>query len=124
MPKIKVLLVDDNSKFLQLAKNILSSDKDIAVIGEAMDGKEAISKVKELKPDIVLMDVRMPGMNGLTATSSIKQIMPEVKVLIVTIYDSDEYKEAAMSSGASGFIVKKSIQDELIPKIKEGFELQ
>ena len=114
MQIIKVLLVDDNLKFLQFAKNILSGEKDIEVIGEATDGEEAISKAKELMPDIVLMDIRMPGMNGLGATSVLRRIMPEVKIVILTIYDIDEYRKAAETSGASGYILKKSIRNELI----------
>ena len=96
MQTIKVLLVDDNAKFIGFVNNILSGEMDIEVIGEARDGKEAISKAKELKPDIVLMDVRMPNMNGLTATRKLKQIMPEVRTIILTIYDIDEYREAAL----------------------------
>jgi len=119
---IKVLIVDDNVKFIQSTKNVLSIERDIEVIGEAREGKEAILKAKELKPDIVLMDVRMPGMNGLMATQELKQIMPEVKTIILTIYDMDEYREAATTSGASGFVLKKSMRNELVQTIRMVFE--
>ncbi len=119
---IKVLIVDDNAKFKKSVKNLLLNEQDIEVIGEARDGKEAILKTKELKPDIVLMDVRMPEMGGIEATRRISQIMPEAKIIILTIYDIDEYRKAAITSGASGFVVKNVIKDELIQTIREAFE--
>ena len=122
MQMIKLLLADDNEKFLVFIKEILRVEEDIEIVGEARNGEEAILRTKELKPDIVLMDVRMPGMNGLKATASIKQIMPDVKVIILTIYDIDEYREAAKTIGASGFIVKKHMKTTLIQTIKEIFE--
>jgi DNA-binding NarL/FixJ family response regulator len=122
MQIIKVLIVDDNAEFIGSVKKALSKEHDIKVIGEARDGKEAISQVKKLKPDIVLMDVKMPEMNGLEATRRIKQIIPEVKVIILTIYDIDEYREAATASGAMGFVLKKSMINGLIPLIREVFE--
>jgi DNA-binding NarL/FixJ family response regulator len=106
MPTIKVLIVDDNAKFIESVKKLLSNEQDIEVIGEATEGKKAILKAKELKPDIVLMDVRMPEMNGLKATRRISQIMPETKIIILTIYDIDEYRDAAINSG-QGFFMKK-----------------
>ena len=119
---IKVLIVDDNDRLIQSAKNILANERDIEVIGEVRDGKEAILKAKEFKPDIVLMDVRMPGMNGLAATRELRQIMPEVKTIIFTIYDIDEYRDAATTSGACGFILKKSMRNELTQTIRRAFE--
>ncbi len=122
MKMIKLLLVDDNVKFLDFAKEILCVEKDIEIIGEAKNGEEAILKTKELKPDIVLMDMRMPKLNGLDATGIIKQKMPDVAVIILTIYDIDEYREAAIIKGASGFVVKKRMKTELMPAIRKSFE--
>jgi DNA-binding NarL/FixJ family response regulator len=122
MRTIKVLIADNNAKFIQTVKSFLTNEQDIEIVGNARNGKEAISKAKELKPDIILMDVRMPEMNGFKSTSSIKQIMPEVKVIILTIYDIDEYRKAAITSGASGFVVKNVIKDELVQTIREVFE--
>ncbi len=119
---IKVLIADNNAKFIQTVKSFLANEQDIEIVGNARNGKEAISKAKELKPDIILMDVRMPEMNGFKSTSSINQIMPEVKIIILTIYDIDEYRKAAITSGASGFVVKNVIKDELIQTIREVFE--
>ncbi len=122
MPTIKVLIVDDNAKFKKSVKNLLSNEQDIEVIGEAREGKEAILKAKELKPDIVLMDVRMPKMGGIEATRRISQIMPETKIIILTIYDIDEYRNAATNSGAVAFVLKKFMRDNLIQTIREAFE--
>ena len=119
---IKLLLADDSEKFLDFIKEILNVEKEFEVIGEARNGEEAILKAKELKPDVVLMDVRMPGMNGLEASREIKQIIPVVKTIILTIYDIDEYRNAAATSGAFGFILKKSMRKELIQTIREAFE--
>ncbi len=122
MPTIKVLIVDDNAKFIESVKKLLSNEQDIEVIGEATEGKKAILKAKELKPDIVLMDVRMPEMNGLKATRRISQIMPETKIIILTIYDIDEYRDAAINSGAVAFILKKYMRDNLIQSIRGAFD--
>jgi DNA-binding NarL/FixJ family response regulator len=121
MRNIKVLIVDDNSKFKKSVKNLLSNEQDIEVIGEAREGKEAILKAKELKPDIVLMDVRMPEMGGIEATRRISQIMPETKIIILTIYDIDEYRNAATNSGAVAFVLKKFMRDNLIQTIRGAF---
>ncbi len=124
MPTIKVLIVDDNAKFKKSVKNLLSNEQDIEVIGEAREGKEAILKAKELKPDIVLMDVRMPEMGGIEATRRIRQIIPETKIIILTIYDIDEYRKAATNSGAVAFILKKFMRDELVQNIRDAFKSQ
>lgn len=122
MPTIKVLIVDDNAKFIHSVKKILSKEQNIEVIGEAREGHEAILKAKEFKPDIVLMDVRMPEMGGIEATRRISQIMPETKIIFLTIYDMEEYREAATAAGADDYILKKSMSEELIPAIIEAFE--
>jgi DNA-binding NarL/FixJ family response regulator len=121
MPTIKVLIVDDNAKFIKSVKKLLSNEQDIEVIGEAREGKEAILKAKELKPDIVLMDVRMPEMGGIEATRRISQEVPEVKTIILTIYDIDEYRNAATNSGAVAFVLKKFMRDNLIQTIRGAF---
>ena len=114
----RTLIVDDDGSFRRRVKGLLASERDIEVIGEAADGQEAILKARELEPDLVLMDVRMPGMNGMNATRQIKNEMPEIKVLILTIFDLQEYREAAMASGASGYVIKKSLIEELMPAIR------
>jgi two-component system NarL family response regulator len=115
---IRTLIVDDNDGFRQRLKEFLASEPDIEVVGEAADGQEAILKARELKPDLVLMDVRMPGINGISATRQLKEEMPELIVIVLTIFDLEEYREAAMASGASGYVVKKSLVEELVPAIR------
>ena len=118
----KVLLVDDDVRFRRFVKELFSSEEDLQIIGEAEDGQEAILKAKELKPDLVLMDISMPRMNGLDATRRLKGIMPELVVIILTIHDLEEYKVAAMASGAYGYVLKKSLMEDLIPAIRWAFK--
>jgi DNA-binding NarL/FixJ family response regulator len=120
--QIGTLIVDDDASFRRRAKELLASESDIKVIGEAADGQEAILKARELKPDLVLMDVRMPGMNGVDATRQLKAEMPELRVIILTIFDVQEYREAARASGASGYVIKKSLIEDLVPAIRGAFE--
>jgi len=114
----RTLIVDDDGSFRRRIKELLATEPDIEVIGEAADGQEAILKARELKPDLVLMDVRMPGLNGINATRQLKDEMPEIKVIIVSIFDLQEYREAATASGASGYVIKKSLIEELLPAIR------
>jgi DNA-binding NarL/FixJ family response regulator len=114
----RVLIVDDDARFRRRVKEFLATYPDIEVIGEAADSREAILKARELEPDLVLMDVRMPGTNGIDATRQLKNEMPELKVIIVSVFDLQEYREAATASGASGYVVKKSLIEELVPTIQ------
>ena len=119
---MRVLVVDDDARFRRFVKGILSNESDIKVIGEAEDGQETILKARELKPDLVLMDVRMPKLNGLQATRQLKEEMPDIRVMMLSLYDFDEYREAATAAGAIGYILKKSMNENLIPAIREVFE--
>jgi two-component system NarL family response regulator len=119
---MRTLIVDDDARFRRFVKGILSNEPDIVVVGEAADGQEAIIKAKELKPDLVLMDVRMHKLNGLQATRQLKEEMPELKIIILTLYDFEEYREAATAAGVVDYILKKSINGELIPAIRKAFE--
>lgn len=120
----RMLIVDDDAGFRQRVKRFLASEPDMEVIGEAADGQEAILRARELKPDLILMDVRMPGMNGVDATRRLKAEMPELKVIILTIFDVQEYREAAMASGASDYVIKKSMIKDLVPAIRGAFQLR
>lgn len=114
----RTLLVDDDAGFRRRVREFLASEPTIEVIGEAADGKEAILKARELKPSVVLMDLRMPGTNGVDATRLIKDEMPQIKVIVLSLYDVDEYRQAAAASGASAYVLKKSLIKELIPAIQ------
>jgi len=121
MRVIRTLIVDDHADFRRRLKEFLASEPEIEVVGEAGDAQEAILKARELQPDLVLMDVRMPGINGISATRQLKDEMPELKVLMLSLYDIDEYRKAALDSGASGYVVKIKLVQELIPAIRAVF---
>jgi len=115
--EIRILIVDDHATFRRHVKEFLVSEPDIKVIGDAGDGKEGLLKARELKPDVVLMDVRMPGISGIDATRRLKDEMPEVKVIMLSLFDVREYREAAIAAGAKGYVVKESLIKELVPAI-------
>jgi len=118
MRKIRLLIVDDHTLFRESLRSHLSSNANITVIGEAEDGIEAISKTAELKPDVVLMDFAMPNLNGLQATLRIKKNNPEIKVLILTMYETGPHVQQILQAGASGYILKKAPTRELISAIE------
>jgi DNA-binding NarL/FixJ family response regulator len=115
---IRVLLVDDQP-LLRLAFSLtLDSQPDLEVAGEAEDGAQAVRIVSERAVDVVLMDVRMPGMDGIEATRQIVERRPDTKVLILTTFDLDEYAFAGLRAGASGFLLKNAQPDELLSAIR------
>ena len=118
MKKIKVLIVDDHTLVRAGIRSLLSLVSDIEVVGEASDGKEALSKVGHLKPDVVLMDLAMPVMGGLEATRRLRRNFPGIKVLALTQYDDSEYVIPIIEAGASGFVTKMSAFSELAAAIQ------
>lgn len=118
MPKIRVLVVDDHTIVRDGICALLALAGDIEVVGEATNGYEALSRVRELAPDVVLMDVSMPIMGGLEATRRIVKEFPETKVLVLTQYDDKEYFFPVIESGASGFISKAAASSELTAGIR------
>src|SRR4030066_1643824 len=118
MKKIKVLIVDDHNLVRAGIRSLLSLVSDIDVVGEASDGKEALSKVGHLKPDVVLMDLAMPVMGGLEATRRLRKEFPGVKVLALTQYDDSEYVIPVIEAGARGFVTKMSAFSELATAIQ------
>ncbi len=115
---IRVLLVDDQSLLRMGFRLILEAEPDIEVVGEAADGASGISMTAALHPDVVLMDVRMPGMDGIQATASIIAADPASKVLILTTFDLDQYVFAGLKAGASGFVLKDAPPAELLTAIR------
>ena len=120
--KIRVLLADDQSILADGIKSVLSSCSDLEVVGIASDGFEALKMVDSCDPDVVLMDIRMPNMNGVIATQEIKRRRPDVKVLILTTFDDSDYILNAINNGASGYILKDTSSAALIDAIKNAYE--
>lgn len=116
--KIRVLIADDHIIVREGLRALLEAQSDIEVVGEAANGNEAVNKTKEIQPDIVLMDITMPGMSGLEATQKIKQQSPDVKILVLTMHESDEYFFKMLDAGASGYFVKGGSINELISALR------
>lgn len=119
---IKVMIVDDQGLIRDGLKMILSLSDEIEVVGEAVNGQEALDILSSMKPDIILMDIRMPIMNGVEATKIIKEKFPEVKILILTTFNEDEYIFEGLKNGADGYILKDVKSDEIIKAIKEVYK--
>lgn len=115
---IRVLLVDDQALLRMGFRLVLDAEPDLEVVGEAGDGRTALEQTRALGPDVVLMDVRMPGMNGIEATERIIAEHPDTRVLILTTFDLDEYAFAALRAGASGFLLKDAKPAELAAAIR------
>jgi DNA-binding NarL/FixJ family response regulator len=115
---MRVLLADDQELFREGVRLILETAEDIAVVGEAADGFEAVRQARLLEPDVVLMDVRMPRLDGLEATRRIVAERSQTRVIVLTTFDLDEYVYAAMKAGASGFLLKDLGRDQLIGAIR------
>jgi NarL family two-component system response regulator LiaR len=115
---IRVLICDDQRIVCEGLEAILSSDPGIQVVGIAGDGAEALEKIPDTCPDVVLMDLKMPGMNGIQATRKISDEYPQVKVLVLTTYGADEWVFDAIRSGAAGYLLKGTPRDALIAAVK------
>ncbi len=118
MTKISLLLVDDHAILREGLRALLSYYPDVEVVGEAEDGQQAIELVERLKPDIVLMDIAMPGMNGLDATRRIRQNRPETRILVLTQYDDQRYVLPFVRAGVSGYVVKRALGSDLIDAVR------
>ena len=118
MKNIKILNVDDHEVVRDGLKNILLSLNNVAIAGEAANGEDAITFYETNKPDLVIMDISMPGMNGIEATRIIKENDPNAKILILTMHDNQEYLNQIIRSGAKGFVLKNTDKEELLDAVK------
>lgn len=118
MSKIRVLIADDHAILREGLKALLSLADDIEVVGEAADGEQAVEQVRALRPDLVLMDVAMPGLGGLEATLAIRRDHPDVKILVLTQYEDAEYVRRFLQAGVSGYVLKKSAGADLAGSIR------
>ncbi len=118
MKKIRLLLADDHKILIEGLRAILNYYEDIEVVGEAHDGAEAIACVAKLRPDIVLMDIAMPGTNGIDATRTILQQYPGTRILVLTQHEEKQYVMALLKAGASGYLLKGAIGSDLIHALR------
>ena len=117
MTLVRTLLVDDSPEFLGAAARFLATDPEIEIVGRALSARKAIEEVARLQPDLVLMDVAMPEMNGFVATRRIKERPNPPRVIVLTLYDNDEYRAQARAAGADGFVAKSEFGTQLLPLI-------
>ncbi len=115
---IKLMLVDDHAVLRDGLKNILGMESDIEVVGEAVNGIEALGKVEEFMPDVILMDINIPERNGIEVTGLIKGIYPSIKILILTMYNHEEYFLSAIRQGADGYLLKDAPSDHVVDAIR------
>ncbi len=119
MGSIRVLIVDDHALIRAGLKALLDAEADMEAVGEASNGVDAVDRAVDLKPDVILMDVSMPGSDGLEATSRIRKALPEAKVLALTMHESEEYFFPMLQAGASGYVLKDAEPGELLTAIRE-----
>ncbi|WP_423792533.1 response regulator [Methanocaldococcus indicus] len=118
---VKTLIVDDSAFMRNILKKILTPTGKFVVVGEASNGKEAIEKAKELKPDLITMDIVMPEMDGITATREIKKILPDVKIVMCTSIDQEQKVIEAIEAGADGYIVKPFQAQKVLEELNKLF---
>jgi two-component system response regulator NreC len=116
---IRLLLADDHTLFREGLRALFASEGDIEVVGEACDGEEAVRRASELEPDVVVMDILMPGLNGIEATRRIRAARPDVKVLVLSMYDDEEHVRRLLAAGASGCMLKRATSDQLVRALRE-----
>lgn len=122
MNKIRILLADDHTIVRDGIRALIEDEKDMLVIGEADDGHNAVKLALELKPDVVLMDIAMPLLNGLEATRQIRRWLPDVRVLVLTMHDNEEYVRQVLSVGAMGYILKDTAARTLLAAIRSVYK--
>src|SRR5262249_3425238 len=119
MPKIRVLLTDDHTLFRQGIRTLLSAEPDLEVAGEAANAADAVALSRQVRPDVVLMDIGMAGMSSFEATRQIRKERPDTRVVFLSMYDDEDYLAECVDMGAAGYILKESPADQLVTAIRE-----
>jgi DNA-binding NarL/FixJ family response regulator len=122
MDPILVLLVDDNPTFLRILRDFLGEEEGILVVGTAQSGEDALVKAKELRPQVILLDLAMPGLNGFNTIPRLRSMMPDVRIIALTVLDANGYREAALTAGADDFVAKANLNTHLVPAIRRVVE--
>jgi two-component system response regulator NreC len=117
-PKIRVLIADDHAILRDGLRKLLNEEADLDVVGEARDGHDALRRAEELAPDVVLLDMAMPGLNGLTVAKRLRSALPAAKILILTMHQEEEYVYETLRAGASGYVLKDAAAPELVSAIR------
>lgn len=119
MSRSRILLTDDHTLFRQGLRNLISAELDLEVVGEARDAEEAVSQARELRPDLVVMDIGMPGLSSFEALRRMKKERPDIKALFLTMYDDEDYLAECLEAGGSGYMLKDAPAEQLILAIRE-----
>ena len=122
MPKIRCLLTDDHTLFRQGVRRLLETESDFEVVGEAADAGESIEKSRELRPDIVLMDIGMPGLSSFEAARQIRKNRPETKILFLTMYEDEDYLIQCLEVGAAGYVLKDTPAPQLLTAVRDVYK--
>ena len=116
--KLRVLLCDDETLFRDVIKDMLAAEKGVEVVGEACDGNDAVAKAKQLKPEVILMDIGLPNLNGIQATRAVLKALPNTRILMLSAYHDDMHVMEAVQAGAYGYLSKKLPPRELVKALK------
>jgi DNA-binding NarL/FixJ family response regulator len=119
MEPITVLLVDDNPTFLRIVERFLQSHEGLCVVGTACNSQGALAQARALSPQVILLDLAMPGTNGLETVPQLRRALPDTRIIILTLLDVQGYRSAALSAGADGFVSKSALNLDLVPTIRQ-----
>lgn len=119
MEPIRLLLVDDHASFVRIVSDFLRSHADVAVVGVAPDSQVALAQAQALRPDVILIDLNMPGLSGLDAIPLLQTALPEVGIIVLTMHSTESYRAAALAAGADAFVSKATLDIHLLPAIRQ-----